>query len=34
MTPEELNQWTTDFEDFQALVVLFFAGSEPRQGTQ
>jgi SRSO17 transposase len=30
MTPDELDQWSTDFEDFQARFAPFFARSEPR----
>ena len=34
MTPEELKQWTADFEDFQARFAPFFARSEPRRAAQ
>lgn len=30
MTPDELEQWSTDFEDFQARFAPFFTRSEPR----
>jgi SRSO17 transposase len=30
MTPDELDQWQTDFEEFQARFAPFFARSEPR----
>lgn len=34
MTPEELNQWAAQFEDFQARFAPFFGRSEPRRAAQ
>jgi SRSO17 transposase len=34
MTPDELGQWSADFEDFQARFAPFFVRSEPRQAAR
>ncbi len=34
MMPDELERWSTDFEDFQARFARFFARSEPREAAR